>query len=67
MPTQHTKEARMTVCGNDCREKKPQLQEITLIEWKLRNNRQHSLFPGYKQYFHALPIILFASVLIYFY
>lgn len=48
-------------------EKKPQSQEITLIEWKLRNDRRCSLSPGYKQYFHALPIILFASILVYFY
>lgn len=48
-------------------EKKPQSQDITLIEWKLRNDWQHSLSPGYQQYFHALPIILFASILVYFY
>lgn len=48
-------------------EKKPQSQEITLIEWKLRNDRQCHLSPGYKQYFHALPIILLASNSVYFY
>lgn len=66
-PHQHANKVGMTVCKNGCRKKKPQSQEITLIEWKLRNDRQRSLSPGYEQYFHALPIILFASILVYFY